>query len=103
MASERSFSVYNNGLVRFKQMTDLPASNITVGTIQPFIPSNSPGGGMDFTFWPETLGPRLSTGGIVDCASEVIIHLSKDVINGGAGSVTLEQDARNGLYLDITC
>lgn len=103
MAAERSFSVYDNGLVRFQQMTGLPADNITIGTIQPFIPEGSTSASIDFTFWPEIPGPRVSEGGLVDCKSEVIVYLTKDIVNGGKGSVTLEQDAQNGLYLDITC
>lgn len=103
MTAERAFSVYDNGLVRFDQMSGLPASNITVDTIREFEVAGAKTGQMDFTFWPETRGPRVSVGGPVDCSAEIVVKLSKDVIDGGNGSVTLEQNSANGLFVSYNC
>ena len=102
-AAERSFSVYDNGLVRFSQLSGLPADNVTADTIAPYQTSGARNGSIDFTFWPEIPGPATHTGGPVDCGSEVVVQLKKDVVNGGPGSVTLQQDNQNGLWLEHSC
>lgn len=84
-------------------MTGLPETNITVDTIKEFEVAGTKNGSMDFTFWPETTGPRTSIGGPVDCGAEVVVKLYKDVVNGGNGSVTLEQNDENGLFLSYSC
>lgn len=103
VTAERAFSVYDNGLVRFQQMTGLPSDNITVDTIKEFEVPSAKNGSMDFTYWPETPGPRTSIGGPVDCGVEIVVKLYKDMVNGGKGSVTLEQNAQNGLFLAHDC
>lgn len=103
MTADRAFSVYDNGLVRFQQMLGLPDPNVTVDTIKDYENPNGKTGSMDFTFWPETTGPRFSIGGPVDCGSQVVVKLWKDVIDGGNGSVTMEQNAANGLFLSYNC
>lgn len=102
-AAERSFSVYNNGLINFQQMTGLPSSNVTAETIQPFLDPAGPSGSIDATLWPELPEAHSHLGGNVNCAANVVIHLSKNIVEGGAGSITLEQDARNGLWLRYNC
>lgn len=84
-------------------MSGLPSGNITLDTIQPFFNPVYPGGSIDATFWPETTGAHGHLGGTVNCGTEVVIHLTKNVVEGGAGSVTLEQDSDNGLWLSYNC
>lgn len=104
-AADRSFSVYNNGLVRFSQMSGLPpaGTSITAQTITPFVVAGAKSGAMDFTFWPEVAGPFDHVGGPVDCGANVIVKLTKDVTNGGPGSVTMQQNEGNGLWLEHSC
>lgn len=102
-AADRSFGVYDNGLVRFSQLTGLPAGNVTASTIEPFQSEDAKGGSIDFTFWPESAGPEDHVGGSVDCGAEVVILLTKDMVSGGPGSVTMEQNQGNGLWLEHAC
>jgi hypothetical protein len=105
VTEDRSFSVYNNGLIRFQQLSGLPSTgtNITAETVAPFKEQSAKNGSMDFTAWAELAGPHVHIGGLVDCASDVAFYLTKDMVHGGAGSVTLEQNAQNGLYLEVDC
>lgn len=102
-AVQRSFAVYDNGLVRFSQMSGLPDGDINSTSIQPLISSTATGGAMDFTFWPETVGAADHVGGLIDCGTQVAIYLYKDMVNGGKGDVTMEQDAQNGFWLEHSC
>lgn len=105
MTADRSFSVYDNGLVRYQQLSGLPlaGTNFTAETIAPFKEQSAKNGSIDFTFWPEVAGPHLHKGGILECGSDVAVYLSKDTVNGGPGAVVLEQNAQNGLYLEVDC
>lgn len=105
VTEDRSFSVYDNGLIRFQQLSGLPpvGTNITAETVAPFKEAGAKNGSMDFTLWAELAGPHTHLGGLVDCASDVFFYLTKDMVGGGPGSVTLEQNAQNGLYLGINC
>lgn len=86
-------------------MSGLPSAGtaITAQTIPPFIVAGAKGGAMDFTFWPEVVGPFDHVGGAVDCGADVIVKLTKDMVNGGAGSVTMQQSEGNGLWLEHSC
>lgn len=103
--ADRSFSVYNNGLIRFSQLSGLPpaGTNVTAETIGPFQVPNAKTGSMDFTYWPELPGVFDHIGGPVDCGAEIFIKLTKDMVNGGPGSVTMEQNDGNGLWLQHSC
>jgi len=105
VSADRSFSVYDNGLVRYQQLSGLPppGTNITAETIVPFREQSAKNGSIDFTFWPEVAGPHLHKGGMLECGSDVAVYLSKDMVNGGPGAVVLEQNAQNGLYLEVDC
>lgn len=105
VTADRSFSVYDNGLVRYQQLSGLPlaGTNFTAETIAPFKEQSAKNGSIDFTFWPEVAGPHLHKGGILECGSDVAVYLSKDTVNGGPGAVVLEQNAQNGLYLEVDC
>jgi len=105
VTAERSFSVYGNGLIQYQQLPGLPPAdtNVTAETIAPFKDQGARDGSIDFTFWPEVAGPHVHKGGMLDCGNDITVYLSKDMVNGGPGSVALEQNAQNGLYLEVNC
>ncbi|KAK5951563.1 hypothetical protein OHC33_007241 [Knufia fluminis] len=105
VTEDRSFSVYDNGLIRFFELSGVPpaGTNITAETIAPFMEEGAKNASIDFTFWAEQTGAHTHGGGLVDCKSEMAFYLTKDMVSGGPGSVTLEQNAQNGLFLAIDC
>ena len=102
-AAERAFSVFDNGLVQFSQLSGLP-NPVTSATVPAFEADGAKHGGLDFTYWPQTTGKAIHIGGAVDCRSEVVVRMYKDMSPyGGAGSITLEQSAENGFWLEHSC
>lgn len=102
-AAERAFSVFDNGLVRFAQLSSLP-SPVTSETVPGVAIDGAQRGALDFTSWPQTTGAAGHIGGPVDCGAEVVVRMYKDMsASGGAGSVTLEQDSTNGFWLEHSC
>ncbi|KAJ9654633.1 hypothetical protein H2198_006379 [Neophaeococcomyces mojaviensis] len=101
VAADRSFSVYNNGLVASQQLVGLPPGAITADTIKGLESSKPPTSALDFTFWPEIAGPHDHVGPAMQCGSEVVVKLFKDP--SAPGSITLEQSQQSGLYLEVDC
>ena len=102
-AAERSFSVYGNGLVSFAQLSGIP-DVVTADTIGAYNQDGAPEGAMDFTNWPQVTGNTPHIGGVVDCRSDIVVRMYKELgAGGGAGSVTLEQNASNGFWLEHSC
>jgi len=101
VAADRSFSVYNNGLIGTQQLVGLPLGNITADSISGLESSTPPTSALDFTFWPEIAGPHDHVGPAVQCGDEVVVKLFKD--DTAPGLIMLEQDEQNGLYLEVDC
>lgn len=102
-AAERAFSVFDNGLIEFQQLSGIP-DTVTSATVPAYEKEGAKRGAMDFTFWPQTTGKADHIGGPVDCGASVVVRMFKDMSSsGGKGSITLEQSAENGFWLQHSC
>ncbi|KAI2621189.1 hypothetical protein GGR54DRAFT_91930 [Hypoxylon sp. NC1633] len=106
-AAERTFVVEHSGLVSVAPLTGFPAagSPVSIASLAPFAEADDAAGAafdVDFTFWDATLTATDHVGSPVACAESVYLKVGLDATNG-AGHVLLEQDARNGFYIEYEC
>ncbi|KAL7627939.1 hypothetical protein AAE478_002134 [Parahypoxylon ruwenzoriense] len=105
-ASERNFVVVDSGLISVQPLAGFPdvgqGEPVTSDSVDAFVDPAVKPLRPDFTFWDKTEAATPHTAGPIDCAQDVYFKVNIDARNGD-GHVYLEQDAKNGFYIEYTC
>ncbi|RYP91117.1 hypothetical protein DL770_002773 [Monosporascus sp. CRB-9-2] len=102
-SAERCFSVDGHGLTAVRQLSGFPGEDepVTFNSLRAFDRGNATTFSPDFSFWPDHDGPFEHMAGAITCSQEIYLRIA---INRsyGDGFIYLDQDEKNGFYIQYT-
>ncbi|KAH9986403.1 hypothetical protein F4779DRAFT_611826 [Xylariaceae sp. FL0662B] len=103
-AANRNFTVTGDGLITVSQLTGFPADGEPVSStsVAPFEDPAAPKTTPDFTEWDKSQGASDHMNGPLTCGTEMYLKLAK-AEGTDDGHVYLEQDDKNGLFVQYSC
>ncbi len=106
--SERNFTVGRHGRTIAHQLTGFPTTGaegddapVSLNSVLPFDNGNTTRFSPDFTQWPENHGPWDHLAGTIPCSEDIFLRIRLNEEEGD-GFVHLDQDEKNGFYIQYT-
>ncbi|RYO82826.1 hypothetical protein DL766_006244 [Monosporascus sp. MC13-8B] len=102
-SAERCFSVGGHGITAVRQLSGFPGENepVTFNSLRAFDGDNATTFSPDFSFWPDHDGPFKHLAGAITCSEEIYLRIALNR-SYGDGFIYLDQDEKNGFYIQYT-
>ncbi|RYP07129.1 hypothetical protein DL764_002676 [Monosporascus ibericus] len=99
-SAERCFSVDGQGLTTVRQLSGFPGEDepVTFNSLRAFDRGNATTFSPDFSFWPDHDGPFEHIAGAIPCSQEIYLRIAVNR-SYGDGFIYLDQDEKNGFYI----